>query len=88
MEDKESDSYSDTLMNISLVYHSLGKTQKAVDFMNHSMTIVEKSQGKESIQCSFRFHNLGMFYRKLGLFPECIKCYKKSILIKERMCGK
>ena len=63
----------------------LGYYDKAIEYYECSMVLLETSEGDERAEIAIRYNNLGGVYYKKGNFNKAIECYEKAITIEKEL---
>jgi tetratricopeptide (TPR) repeat protein len=74
--------------NLSTIYQSLGKPERALEFQEKALKIRETVLDKNSLQLASSYSNLSTIYRDLGQPGQALEFQKKALKIREEVLYK
>ncbi|DBA00573.1 TPA: hypothetical protein N0F65_007702 [Lagenidium giganteum] len=87
--------YASTIVNIALMYKSLGKMEEAVESYEHALRVYKESVGEQHASFATTLHNLGSVYRTLthsatgmervNMLHRAQECFEESLKIRRVM---
>jgi tetratricopeptide (TPR) repeat protein len=73
-----------TLANdLGLLYQAKGEWERAIEYYEHSLAILEKVGDEHGMATTF--NNLGLVYQAKGEWDRAIECYERSLAITQEM---
>ena len=70
--------------NLGLVHNKLGDFEKAKEYHELSLSIIQKKLGPENVQVAASYNNLGLVHKQLGGFEKAKEYHEFALSITQK----